>query len=308
MPSLTQPWATLIAGAAVLISALIAAGVGVYNRRQAERHFQKTHDRESVGALRGRYTTAAEQLAHDSAAIRLAGVYAIVALADDWHLHGSDDERQVCIDLLLAYLRTPQRSPDITLDSGYSPDKGSFESWSREREEWSLAEDREREVRRTIVAVLNRRRRLEVANAKSWAATDCSFASTDLSRLEMDGMNFAGAKLSHARLDKATLRSACFAGATLTSASLRGANMADANLKGASLHSTMLDRADLSGANFADAHMLLTFMREAILSDADFRGAAMRLVNVQGASYNDKTQWAEGFSPDGAVNDPYAAL
>lgn len=63
---------------------------------------------ERTKALHERYGAGAEQLGHDSAAIRLAGVYALASLADDWHIHRADArERQVCIDLLCAYLRSP---------------------------------------------------------------------------------------------------------------------------------------------------------------------------------------------------------
>ena len=47
-----------------------------------------------------RYGTAAEQLGHGAAAVRVAGVYALARLADDW-----SEQRQTCIDVLCAYLR-----------------------------------------------------------------------------------------------------------------------------------------------------------------------------------------------------------
>ncbi|MEV4599478.1 pentapeptide repeat-containing protein [Amycolatopsis sp. NPDC049253] len=49
-----------------------------------------------------RFAKAAEQIGSNTAAIRLAGVYAMAALADDW-----PEQRQVCIDVLCAYLRMP---------------------------------------------------------------------------------------------------------------------------------------------------------------------------------------------------------
>ncbi|GAA3557796.1 hypothetical protein [Kribbella ginsengisoli] len=59
-------------------------------------------------AFHARFGSAAEQLGHSDAAIRLAGVYAMAQLADDW---GDDDgaQRQVCVDVLCAYLRMPER-------------------------------------------------------------------------------------------------------------------------------------------------------------------------------------------------------
>ncbi|WP_280376547.1 hypothetical protein [Nocardia wallacei] len=55
--------------------------------RERERHRDDSH-RVQESALRDRYAAIAAQLAHDSAAIRQAGVYALTALADDWHVFG----------------------------------------------------------------------------------------------------------------------------------------------------------------------------------------------------------------------------
>ncbi|WP_298891533.1 hypothetical protein [uncultured Serinicoccus sp.] len=64
-------------------------------------------DRSDISALRSRYTTTAEQLGHPSPAIRLAGVYAMAALADDWAARGNTNEVQTCIDVLCSIIRTP---------------------------------------------------------------------------------------------------------------------------------------------------------------------------------------------------------
>ncbi|MBE1499819.1 hypothetical protein H4696_006919 [Amycolatopsis lexingtonensis] len=57
-------------------------------------------ERETVQGFNERLGAAAEQLAHDSPAVRLTGVYALAGLADDWV-----DKRQVCVDVLCGYLR-----------------------------------------------------------------------------------------------------------------------------------------------------------------------------------------------------------
>jgi hypothetical protein len=62
-------------------------------------------ERETVQGFNERLGTAAEQLAHDSPAVRLTGVYALAGLADDW-----EDKRQVCVDVLCGYLRL---QPDV---------------------------------------------------------------------------------------------------------------------------------------------------------------------------------------------------
>lgn len=57
-------------------------------------------------SLRERYAKAAEQLGSSHLAVRLAGIYSLAALADDWAENDNEDERQVCIDLLCAYFRS----------------------------------------------------------------------------------------------------------------------------------------------------------------------------------------------------------
>jgi hypothetical protein len=91
--------------------------VGVYGYRK-QRLVEGDARRADAEQLAQRYTTAAGQLGHERAAVRLAGVYAMARLADDW-----DDQRQVCLDVLCAYLRMP-----------YEPDAASEKYREGERE------------------------------------------------------------------------------------------------------------------------------------------------------------------------------
>jgi len=102
------------------IALAVVAGFGgvvilsVNHRKQ--RFTEKAHglaenqdDREKTKLFNERFAAAAEQLAHDRAQVRLAGVYAMAGLADDW-----DDGRQKCVEVLIAYLRlseTNDRAP-----------------------------------------------------------------------------------------------------------------------------------------------------------------------------------------------------
>ncbi|WP_228801608.1 hypothetical protein [Nocardia puris] len=85
---------------AVPIAAL-AAGVfaAVYAYRK-QRVDEAASHRADAEHLSSRYQGAAEQLGDDKAAVRLAGVYALARLADDW-----PEQRQTCIDVLCAYYR-----------------------------------------------------------------------------------------------------------------------------------------------------------------------------------------------------------
>jgi hypothetical protein len=67
-------------------------------------------DRTEVRTLNERFATAAGQLGSDKPPeVRLAGVYAMAGLADDW-----EENRQTCVDVLCSYLRMP-----------YKPDPGA---------------------------------------------------------------------------------------------------------------------------------------------------------------------------------------
>ena len=116
--------------------------------------------RADAAALAERYQDAASQLGHDKAAVRLAGVYAMSRLADDW-----PDERQTCIDVLCAYLRLP---------------------WLVESK--PVADDMQ--VRRTIASVINRH---VAEDAKiPWIANDFDFTRAQLRDFLLEGCTFAG--------------------------------------------------------------------------------------------------------------------
>src|SRR5215475_7505150 len=81
------------------------------DRTLAEQRDQlkQTLAEQRTRTLNERFATAAGQLGSDKPpAVRLAGVYAMAGLADDW-----PENRQTCVDVLCAYLRLP-----------YDPDPG----------------------------------------------------------------------------------------------------------------------------------------------------------------------------------------
>lgn len=59
-------------------------------------------------ALRARFADIADLLTDSQSAVKqIAGIYALAGLANDWATFGKPAERQVCIDVLCAFLRTP---------------------------------------------------------------------------------------------------------------------------------------------------------------------------------------------------------
>jgi uncharacterized protein YjbI with pentapeptide repeats len=141
---------------------------------QQRDQLDKTLGEQRTRTLNERFATAAEQLGDDKpAAVRLAGVYAMAGLADDWPKH-----RQTCVDVLCAYLRMP-----------YEPDPGENAD-AAER----TAYQANREVRHTVIRVITAH--LKDGAAVSWQGSDFDFSSA-----VFDGGSFANAEFSRGRVN-----------------------------------------------------------------------------------------------------------
>jgi hypothetical protein len=105
----------------VKIALSVVAGVGgvvalvVAYRKQ--RIGEVVEARERVKVLNERFASACSQIGHEKPTVRLAGIYAMASLADEWL-----EQRQVCIDVLCAYLRIPY---EPALDSPWYHDEES---------------------------------------------------------------------------------------------------------------------------------------------------------------------------------------
>jgi Pentapeptide repeats (9 copies) len=134
----------------------------------------KTLAEQRMRTLNERFATAAGQLGSDKPpAVRLAGVYAMAGLADDW-----EENRQTCVDVLCAYLRMP-----------YEPDPGE-EAPEPER----LAFRADREVRHTVIRVITAHLR---ENAKpSWQGLNFDFTGVVFDGGDFGGAEFSGGEVS----------------------------------------------------------------------------------------------------------------
>lgn len=161
-----------VAGAGALMALVMAY------RRQRVAEASSAHDR--MRAFNERFISIAAQLGDDRAAVRLAGVHAMVGLADDW-----EENRQTCVDVLCAYLRMP-----------YAPNPGVNAS-AAER----LAFGGNREVRHTIIRVITEHL---TRNAKvAWHGLNFDFRGAvfdggefRLAEISSGGLDFAGAEFS----------------------------------------------------------------------------------------------------------------
>lgn len=120
-----------------------------------------------------RFTAAAAQLGHDEPAVRLAGVYAMAGLADDW-----EHSRQTCIDVLCAYLQLP-----------YNPDPGLKAGPERR-----LTFARDQKVRHTIINVIAAHLRHDIRT--SWQGYDFDFSGVTFDGGNFTNVSFSGGKVS----------------------------------------------------------------------------------------------------------------
>jgi uncharacterized protein YjbI with pentapeptide repeats len=136
--------------------------------------------------LNERFDTVAGQLGSDKPpAVRMAAVYAMAGLADDW-----PDHRQMCVDVLCAYLRMP-----------YEPGPGDDAPVEKR-----LAFQASREVRHTVIRVITAH--LNGTAPVSWCGLNFDFAGA-----VFDGGDFSGAKLAGGTVN---FSNAEFSGGTVT--------------------------------------------------------------------------------------------
>lgn len=151
-----------VAGAvALVLAALIAGAIGIWTSRYTLKH-------QRVQQFNERFSTAAELIGHQQAATRLAGLYALAGLADDWKEH-----QQTCIHALCSYLRLPYESDPA------SPDYRRGEQ----------------EVRRTTIRIIRDHLR-EDFDTVSWARNNFSFEGAVFESGDLTGARFTGGNVS----------------------------------------------------------------------------------------------------------------
>jgi heme exporter protein D len=189
----------------------------------------KTLAEQRTRTLNERFAAAAGQLGSDKPPeVRLAGVYAMAGLADDWA-----ENRQTCVDVLCGYLRMP-----------YEPDPGE-EAPGPER----LAFRASREVRHTVIRVITAH--LQGDTAGEWQGLDFDFTG-----VVFDGGDFTGAGFSGGTV---SFDSARFSGGTVlfTGARFAGAEVGfnDARFSGAEVVFDLSEFSegtlDFTGAQFS---------------------------------------------------------
>ncbi|WP_328814200.1 pentapeptide repeat-containing protein [Rhodococcus sp. NBC_00297] len=267
---------------------LHAAAELEHEQRKAER----TEKREQERAFRSRFTASAAQLADPAPTIRLAGVFSLISLADDWDDFGNTDERGVCVEMLRSYLLSPQTRP--------APDDEEAAPF--------LA------VRSQIARGLHARATRNSGSKGSWRShtpllSAAQLAYVDLTNADLIRANLAHATLMGAKLSDAKLKGADLSFADLTNAAftfaklmradlsfakLTGADLSFANLAGADLHDAKLMGADLGCADLAGAKLTDADLTGADLSSATLTGADLTDADLTDVEFDNDTVWPDG--------------
>jgi uncharacterized protein YjbI with pentapeptide repeats len=165
----SQIEAALIAAVVSLISLGGTILVAIIGFRTTRSVTGSTLAEQRARTLNERFATAADKLGSDKPpAVRLAGVYAMAGLADDW-----PENRQICVEVLCAYLRLPHES-----------DPGD-DAPAEKRLQFGAS----REVRHTVIRVI-------AAHLKDDAAVSWQGLNFDFTGVVFDGGSFTRARFS----------------------------------------------------------------------------------------------------------------
>ncbi|WP_238018613.1 hypothetical protein KZZ52_49920 [Dactylosporangium sp. AC04546] len=277
------------------IGAVVALTVAYRKQDQGE----AAEHREETKLFNERFGKAADQLGSEKAAVRLAGVYAMAGLADDWR-----EGRQTCIDVLCAYVRMPWPDPaqqqSTDADAGIVQGDAAGETKAATRRE--IAE--ERQVRHAIIRMVrDRLRPVEPGDVERWHRHHFDFSGAefhggDLSRIEIPDqttVDFSSATFPGGTVDfssarfsggTVTFRSAKFSGGTVTfgGAKFSGGTVTFGNAKFSA------GMVYLGGATFSSGTVYLggaTFSGGTVdFGDATFSGGT---VDFDGATFSSGT-------------------
>lgn len=299
---LTQPLATVLSGAIVGLGAFLGFYAATKSRKAMEsaaldtdireRHTaQLVHGREVKSARQERYSRIAEQMASEHGHVRMAGIYALSALADEWQEDDEYRQRDACVELLCAYLRNKPR------DGG------------------------DDEARGAVIVAIAQHTKLDAEYP--WPgqiidSADVDLTWTTLQGLDLTGASFRRADLSHAMIldcklqacvfintifDKAQLQNVDLSGSALDASQAHGSYVIDANFDRASLWGMDLGRANLRAADLSRAE----FGR--IVSDNPKANVSLVVIDKAGSgavSWDSSTLWPWWFDPEAAVKEQIA--
>jgi uncharacterized protein YjbI with pentapeptide repeats len=210
--------------------------------------------------LRARFISAISLLSDaEKGTTKEAGVYALAALADDWHAFGRTDERQVCIDVLCSYLRSRWEPDGVDADRERRIRAAAFDAIGNHlridslRPRWSGARFN---LRGALIDFDTNFNRIDTSDTM----IDFSEATFSGGTIDVENSHFAGALIfRRALLQGSSLR---FRGSTFAGGLL---NFEDAKLSAGTVN--------FSGASFQGTNVLFL--------GAEFSGSSLNFLSAK---------------------------
>jgi hypothetical protein len=183
--SSTTPRFEILKTALTIGAGISALGILALSYRK-QKDLEDSHFVERFGA-------AAEQLGHTDAAVRLAGVYAMTTVANQY---SNFDQRQQCIDVLCGYLRLPYNPEDQKPHQTNLRITEKADTTSTSEAEFTYRQD-DSEVRNTILRTIVSH--IQHDAKTSWSKHDFDFTGAYLEEGNFEGARFNG---QYTRFDK----------------------------------------------------------------------------------------------------------
>ncbi|WP_324191669.1 pentapeptide repeat-containing protein [Nocardia cyriacigeorgica] len=264
------------------------------SRIQSAEHFERTHSLDQIQALRERFVRSTEQLGNSAPATRLAGVYSLTALADDWYETYGDDhlrEVQVCINVLCAYLRTkgdPSREERVVRAAIWNVLRMHRPQRGPRNGSQVLVPDPPPPGSRRHQQTLDGH---PPPGDWGWATLDLAGADLtdfELSFMDLSNSDLSSANLCAAQLEQTELYESNLDGADLSNIKMYRVKLSGASLRGVDLHDAQLekvrfDHTDLQGADMKGVRMGDSTLSHANLNRANLSYAAISGTNMIGA-------------------------
>jgi uncharacterized protein YjbI with pentapeptide repeats len=268
------------------IAFAVAVGIGgvvaLVTSYRRQRIGEFAEQREGARLFNERFATAAGQLGDDRPAVRLAGVYAMASLADDW-----PERRHSCVDVLCAYLRMPYAT---------APDKDAPES---EHQGFQAA----REVRYSVIRIITAH--LQSDDHRAYAAQDWCGLDLDFTGAVFDGGDFTGAQFTGGSISFTDVR---FSGGTVdfTGAQFTGGTVSFVNARFCGGTVTFASaqfsgsRVHFNGTQFTGGHIHFVDARfssgEVLFTGTQFCGSTVSFANAQfsGCTVDFSAEFSDG--------------
>lgn len=219
------------------------------------------------------YTKASDQLGAEKAAVRLAGLYALERLGQDYEV-----QRQTVVFVLCAYLRMPYTRPE---EPSTNANSDEFDSYRERLQEQEVRATAQRILHRHLIPVTDNWWDVTTINLAGAELTLVDFSSTDLRKANFDRANLAGANFTDANLARSRLHRANLTEATLRDTDLRAANLTYATVMLADLSCADLRESTLHEADFTHAHLVHAKLAGTDLSHVELTPEQLNDANLQ---------------------------